>query len=278
MVKNLLLMVENTCANNLNIKYGRLYKLAPIIKRRVLIYLTRKKTVTLKDDLTYVTNIDMLIEGFIIRLIKKKFPQDRIVCEETKNKESKTKSIYTWVIDPIDGTQNFIEGKPEYSVSIGLMKGNEFHESLVIFPSLGESLYAVKNGGTKLNNEVVHLKKLNVKRQVILCSKTHLKYIHFLREKGYNTQFFRCATYSMLMVLKGKAILYHTINTMLYDVGPMSLILSEAGAVNHIGRFQSMKFASTDLKVPFFLTVNPKYSKLNLLTKIFKRRSPFNPI
>ena len=83
-----------------------------------------------------VTKADRAFEKFIRLRIKKKFPKHNIIGEELGNK--KTKSDFTWVIDPIDGTRSFIIGNPTWSNLIGLnYKGNPV-VGLANFPKLNK--------------------------------------------------------------------------------------------------------------------------------------------
>ena len=81
-----------------------------------------------------VTNIDKSIEIFLRKEIAKKFPKDGIVGEEFKVKKSK--SGFSWIIDPIDGTRSFVIGSPTWSNLISVNYKNEPTFGLVNFPML----------------------------------------------------------------------------------------------------------------------------------------------
>jgi Archaeal fructose-1,6-bisphosphatase and related enzymes of inositol monophosphatase family len=102
-----------------------------------------------------VTNIDKAIEIFLRKEITKKFPKDGIVGEEFKIKKSK--SGFSWIIDPIDGTRSFIIGSPTWSNLISINYKNEPTFGLVNFPMLNKyyitginkSSYCVENNKFK---------------------------------------------------------------------------------------------------------------------------------
>ena len=113
-----------------------------------------------------VTNIDKAFEFFLRKEIIKKFPNDGIIGEEFKTKKSK--SGYTWVIDPIDGTRSFIIGSPTWSNLISVNYKNEPTFGLANFPIIRKYYitgpnnfsYLVENNKFKLSNLPAGLYKL----------------------------------------------------------------------------------------------------------------------
>jgi len=105
-----------------------------------------------------VTNIDRALELFLRKEIKKKFPKDGIIGEEFKTK--KTKSDFSWVIDPIDGTRSFVIGSPTWSNLISISYKNKPTLGLVNFPMLNKYYITGTNNGSYLveNNKFKKLK------------------------------------------------------------------------------------------------------------------------
>ena len=116
-----------------------------------------------KNGFDPVTNIDQTIESFLRKEITKKFPKDGIVGEEFKPK--KTKSGFTWVIDPIDGTRSFIIGSPTWSNLISINYKNVPTFGLVNFPMLKKYYITGVNRVSYLveNNKFKRLKVSNSK-------------------------------------------------------------------------------------------------------------------
>ena len=102
-----------------------------------------------------VTSSDVEIEEFLRRKILEKYPNHNIVSEESDEIDSK--SDFTWVIDPIDGTANYAHRYPFFCVSIGILKDKKPHMGAVYAPYLKEMFFAELGKGAYLNN-----KKLNV--------------------------------------------------------------------------------------------------------------------
>ena len=108
-----------------------------------------------------VTNIDKALELFLRKEINKKFPKDGIVGEEFKVK--KTKSGFSWILDPIDGTRSFIIGSPTWSNLISINYNNEPTLGLVNFPMLKKYYITGANKSSYLveNNKFKKLKVVN---------------------------------------------------------------------------------------------------------------------
>jgi fructose-1,6-bisphosphatase/inositol monophosphatase family enzyme len=243
-------MEENTCTK-------KLFDLTCAIENAACKILEKNLVVWQKEDGTPVSNIDIGLETAIIEIVQAHYPEDRLICEEGAPAFPRPGSEYSWVIDPIDGTDNFIHQKKEFGISVGLMKGDQFVEALLIFPKLNERYYASKGGGILKNGEVFFRGQAKSnKQEVILCSKTYQRLRPLFESKGYGAGYYKCATYSLLLLLQRKAIAYHTINTMLYDVGPMAFIISEAGIHSFNREKRELLFNRKDPFIPFFLSIS----------------------
>jgi myo-inositol-1(or 4)-monophosphatase len=94
-----------------------------------------------KDD--YSTNVDLEIEENLMREIKKRFPEDGILSEESEKKEGK--SEYVWIMDPLDGTNNYVRGIPQAGIQIALEKNGKTSSGIIYNPFVQE-IYTVKRG------------------------------------------------------------------------------------------------------------------------------------
>ena len=116
--------------------------------------------VSKKGPKDFVTNADLKAEKIIIEELKKGRPNYSILSEESENKQVK-KSSNTWIIDPIDGTINFLHGIPHFSISIALKSENEIVSGLIFDPIKNEIFYAEKNNGAYFNNHRIRVSKKN---------------------------------------------------------------------------------------------------------------------
>ena len=119
-----------------------------------------KLQVSKKGPSDFVTNSDLKTEKIIIDELKKGRPDYSVVSEENgikKNKDNKN----TWIIDPIDGTVNFLHGIPHFAISIALKHEDKIISGLIFDPIKDEMFYAEKNNGAYLNNKRIRVSKKN---------------------------------------------------------------------------------------------------------------------
>ncbi|RLC35400.1 MAG: inositol monophosphatase [Candidatus Nealsonbacteria bacterium] len=123
------------------------------------------KTKTSSFDLLTVADTES--EKAIVSIIKKYFPEHNILAEEYKYE--KTKSEYTWIIDPLDGTNNFASGLPIFCASVALARNDEVIAGVVYDVSRNELFYAQKNKGAFLNGKRIHVAGIkNLKRALLI--------------------------------------------------------------------------------------------------------------
>lgn len=115
-----------------------------------------------------LTVADTEAEEVAVSLIKKYFPQHNILAEE--NTYAKTDSEYTWVIDPLDGTNNFACGLPIFCVSVALVRRNEVIAGAVYDVTRNELFYAQKGKGAFLNGKSIHVNNAPILKQALLIT------------------------------------------------------------------------------------------------------------
>ena len=120
-----------------------------------------KLQVSRKGPMDFVTNSDLKTEKIIIEELKKGRPDYSIISEENGIKKNKDKKN-TWIIDPIDGTVNFLHGVPHFSISIALKREDEIISGLIFDPIKDEMFYAEKNNGAYLNNKRIRVSKKKI--------------------------------------------------------------------------------------------------------------------
>jgi len=102
----------------------------------------------------YVSEVDRLAEAEIIRELKRAYPRDAVLAEESGASGA---GRNVWVIDPLDGTHNYLRGFPHFSVSIGLLEGGEPTLGVVYDPLRDEMFLAEKDRGAYLNGKRIHV-------------------------------------------------------------------------------------------------------------------------
>lgn len=121
-----------------------------------------------KGSNDYVTRIDKEAEQAIIRKIQQSFPEHSFVGEEGGVVEGD--DDFKWIIDPLDGTINFIKGIPHFAVSIALMHKGRLDQAVVFDPIRGELFTASKGGGAQLNGFRIRASKAKELNQTILAT------------------------------------------------------------------------------------------------------------
>ena len=148
----------NSISANLNVMIKACEKASKILIRDF--GEIEKLQVSKKGPSDFVTNSDIKTEKIIIEELKKAKPHYSIISEENGIEVNKDKKN-TWIIDPIDGTVNFLHGIPHFAISIALKSNEEIISGIVFDPIKNEMFYAEKNNGAYFNNQRVRVSKKN---------------------------------------------------------------------------------------------------------------------
>jgi len=107
----------------------------------------------------FVTEVDHAAEAAIIDTLLGAYPGHGILAEESGTTRGARDSDYVWIIDPLDGTTNFIHGLPTYAVSIGLAFRDQVQQAVVYDPARNDLFYASKGRGAFLNDKRLRVSK-----------------------------------------------------------------------------------------------------------------------
>ena len=121
-----------------------------------------------KGDIDLVTEADLEAEKTILHIIRRNFPQDNILSEESGG--HKETSDRTWLIDPLDGTTNFVHGFPFFAISIALEIEKQIVLGIVHNPYMDEHFEAVKGGGAYLNKKPIKVSKTRNLKESLLAT------------------------------------------------------------------------------------------------------------
>ena len=213
----------NSISANLNIMIKASEKASKILIRDF--GEIEKLQVSRKGPLDFVTNSDLKAEKIIIEELKKARPNYSIISEENGIENNKDKNN-TWIIDPIDGTVNFLHGIPHFAISIALKSNDEIVSGLVFDPIKNEMFYAEKENGAFFNN---HRIKVSKKNQLNDC-------LFVTGEKGNNELDLAyrksgCAALDMAYVAAGRYDGFFQNNLNLWDIAAGVVLIKEAGGV-----------------------------------------------
>tara|TARA_B100001250_G_scaffold343922_1_gene312750 strand:- start:1044 stop:1754 length:711 start_codon:yes stop_codon:yes gene_type:complete len=184
----------------------------------------------------FVTKTDKRVEEILIAELEKSKKNFSFITEETGIIINNDKDNY-WVIDPIDGTTNFLHGIPHFAISIALKFKDEIISGVIFDPIKNEMFYAEKNGGSFYNNQRIRVSKKNDLEECLFAT-NHLgsKY------SNLNLRYTGCAALDLAYVGSGRLDGFFHNNINLWDVAAGTLIVQEAGGkVNDINKFEINK-------------------------------------
>ena len=107
----------------------------------------------------YVSEVDQAAEQAIIDILLEAYPGHGILAEESGRSQGAKHSEFVWIIDPLDGTTNFIHGFPVYAVSIALAHRNQVQQAVVYDPTRNDMFYASRGRGAFLNDRRLRVSK-----------------------------------------------------------------------------------------------------------------------
>ena len=180
--------------------------------------------VSKKGPKDFVTNADIKAEKIIIEELKKARPNYSIISEENGVEKNKDESNF-WIIDPIDGTTNFLHGVPHFAISIALQSNNEMVCGLIYDPIKDELFYAEKNHGAYFNNQRIRVsKKRNIDECLFAVGKGKYNPDLIYRRSG-------SAALDLAYVASGRFDGYFQNNLNLWDIAAGIIIVKEAGGI-----------------------------------------------
>ena len=188
-----------------------------------------KLQVSIKGPSDFVTNSDYKVEEIIINELSKSKKKYYLISEESGKIENENKNG-CWIIDPIDGTTNFLNGIPHFAISIALKIKNEIVSGVVYDPIKDEMFYAEKNNGAYLNNKRIRVsKKNNVDNSLFATGgKNEIK-------TKLNIRRFGSASLDLAYVAAGRYDGFFQKNLSLWDVAAGLILIKESGGkINEI--------------------------------------------
>jgi histidinol phosphatase-like enzyme (inositol monophosphatase family) len=189
-----------------------------------------------KSDKSPVTVADRECEKLIARILSDAFPDDGVLGEEGTNVESR--SGRRWIIDPIDGTRDYLRGNPLWCNLIGLEAGEDVVAGIVNLPMLGNLYSASRNAGAFRNNSPIHVSSRSSVDESTLCFNAFGKLngtpfkdrmldwmARFWSVRGLG------GAPDAMMVACGQADIWIEPSAAAWDFAPLKIIIEEAGGL-----------------------------------------------
>lgn len=184
-----------------------------------------------------VSYVDVTAENKLVEELKKVLPEAGFITEE-ETKDDTTKE-YKWIIDPLDGTTNFIHGLPCYSISIALMKGDEVIVGVVYEINRNENFYAWKGGGAYMNGQPIQTSNATSLKDSLLATgfpyydfgqmQDYLKVLEILMQRTHGLRRFGSAAVDLAYTACGRFEGFFEYGLSPWDVAAGTLIVQEAG-------------------------------------------------
>ena len=221
-------MIENN--NELSIAIQAAQKAGEILAANF----GQKYRVIRKSPREMVSAVDMKAQKAIIDHLQAHFPDYGIITEEKTSEVDEAGR--NWIIDPMDGTHNYIAGLPFSGVAVGLAQGNDFHLGVIFFPMEDRLYYAVRGRGAFLNDRPISVSENTElsKAMITFDNQFHLnkrsyEYYKRLTERAFTTRILGTATNDACMTAEGKIDGRIWVNTKICDIAAGLVILTEAG-------------------------------------------------
>ena len=193
-----------------------------------------KLQVSKKGPYDFVTKTDKQVEKVLIEELSKIKKNYSFLSEEVGTIKNKDKEN-VWIIDPIDGTTNFLHGIPHFAICIALQSKGEIVSGLIFDPIKDEMYYSEKNKGAFLNNQRLRVSKKS-SLDDCLFSSNH----EGVKFSDFNMRYSGCAALDLAYVASGRldGFFHNKIN--LWDVAAGALMVEEAGGVvNDLNKFNN---------------------------------------
>ncbi|QID18059.1 inositol monophosphatase [Nitrogeniibacter mangrovi] len=189
----------------------------------------------------FVTEVDRAAEAAIIETLLDAYPGHGILAEESGRTAGNADSEFQWIIDPLDGTTNFIHGFPQYAVSIALAKNGVVEQGVVYDPTRNELFTATKGAGAMLNERRIRVSRRNKLAESLIATGFPFRefdhvdaYLAMFKDVCQKTAGIRrpgAAALDLAYVACGRADGFWELGLSIWDMAAGALLVQEAGGL-----------------------------------------------
>ncbi len=188
----------------------------------------------------FVSDVDRESENIIIQILQEAYPHHKITTEETGS-HGNAKAEYEWIIDPLDGTTNYLHGHPQYAISMALLHKGSLQEALIYAPERNDLYMASRGQGALLNDRRIRASSRFELNQCLIGTgfpvvdqsmmDTYLAILRDLLARTAGGRREGAAALDLCAVACGRFDGFFEFNLKPWDIAAGALIASEAGAI-----------------------------------------------
>ncbi len=226
---------------------------------KILLDWQGKFSVREKSRANLVTEADEASQAAIVESLRSRFPDHGFLGEENLNDRTAQQDAF-WVIDPLDGTSNYVHGFPYFAVSIGLMVKGELEVGVILDPTRWETYAAIRGGGATLNGiplstsgETIPSKAFGMASLPVAATPDNPAVKRFLHSLNHlqTVQRTGSAALNLAAVAAGRVDVFWSSSLHPWDMAAGVLLVTEAG-----GSVSSLTGGTFDLFVPSLLAAS----------------------
>lgn len=192
-----------------------------------------------KDLNNLVSYVDKEAEKLLVKALSELLPEASFITEEGTTGQEPDPTALNWIIDPLDGTTNFIHGLPVYCVSVGLARGKEPLVGVIHQPSTDEMFYGWQGGGAWCNGTRMYVSKVPVLQESLIATgfpyykfekqKRYMYILELLMQKTHGLRRMGAAAVDLAYVAAGRFDGFYEYNLNSWDMAAGVLLIKEAG-------------------------------------------------
>ena len=212
-------------------------------------------SITQKQDGSFVTKADFESNEILISGLKKLFPNDGIFSEELARDENLSQANRAWIIDPLDGTQSFIDGNDDFSILLGLCVGEKIVFGMMYFPARGLFARGFSTGGATLNGLLMKVSAVDSFRERAIYLR-HIK----LPEQAYFYDKWMDSGMAFLNLCRGEldGIILKLVHHQEWDLAAPAVMIEESGGVISDEFGAPIRFKRSPVTTGYFVASNGK--------------------
>lgn len=198
-----------------------------------------REKIEYKDLNNLVSYVDKEAEKLLVKGLSAILPEASFITEEGTTGQEPDPNALNWIIDPLDGTTNFIHGIPVYCVSVGLARGKDLLVGVIHQPNMNEMFYGWKDGGAWLNGNRLQVSATPTLQESLIATgfpyykfekqKRYMGILELLMRKTHGIRRMGAAAVDLAYVAAGRFDGFYEYNLNSWDMAAGVLLIKEAG-------------------------------------------------